>query len=133
MVFDIAAVKLPMLRIINNLPQHVAGVHAFADVDEAEYESTLDELFDNFLKRHSKINFLLILETEIKNFSPGKWCGNIKLGLKYFFRWNKFVLVTDKKYLRGFSDLFKYILPGQFKSFPLDELDTAIKWVTEIK
>jgi hypothetical protein len=122
-----------MVRVINNLPGHVAGVHAYADVDEKEYESTLDRLFNNFLTRHKKINFLLVLETEIKNFSPGKWCGNIKLGLKYFFRWNKVVLVTDKKYLRGFSDLFKYILPGKFRSFPLDELDTAIKWLAETK
>ncbi|MDB5125460.1 MAG: hypothetical protein JWP94_3589 [Mucilaginibacter sp.] len=122
-----------MLKVINNLPRHVAGVHAYADVDEAEYESTLEGLFNNFLEQHNKINFLLVLETEIKNFSPGKWCGNIKLGLKYFFRWNKVVLVTDKKYLRGFSDLFKYILPGKFRSFPLDELDTAIKWLAETK
>ncbi|MDP9048333.1 MAG: STAS/SEC14 domain-containing protein [Bacteroidota bacterium] len=122
-----------MLRIINNLPRHVAGVHAYADVDEVEYESTLDRLFNNFVERQNKINFLLVLETEIKNYSPGKWCGNIRLGLKYFFRWNKVVLVTDKKYLRGFSDLFKYILPGQFRSFPLDELDSAIRWVVETK
>ena len=73
-----------MLRVINNLPRHVAGVHAFADVDEMEYESTLDGLFNNFVERQNKINFLLVLETEIKNFSPGKWCGNIRLGLKYF-------------------------------------------------
>jgi hypothetical protein len=120
-----------MLRVINNLPRHVAGVHAYADVDEVEYESTLERLFNNFLERHNKINFLLVLETEIENFSPGKWCGNIKLGLKYFFRWNKVVLVTDKKYLHGFSDLFKYILPGKFRSFSLDELDRAIRWLAE--
>jgi hypothetical protein len=120
-----------MVRVINNLPGHVAGVHAYADVDEQEYESTLERLFNNFLAQHKKINFLLVLETEIKNFSPGKWCGNIRLGLKYFFKWNKVVLVTDKKYLHGFSDLFKYILPGKFRSFSLDELDRAIRWVAE--
>ncbi len=120
-----------MLRRIDYLPRHVTGVHAFDKVNETEYESALDELFDSMVKRHNKINFLLVLETEIKNFSPGKWCGNIKLGLKYFFRWNKVVVVSDRKEVHGFSDLFRYILPGKFRSFPLDQLDEAIKWVAE--
>ena|SRR5471030_906433 len=120
-----------MLRVINNLPQHVAGVHAFADVDDMEYENALDSLFDNKVKRHKKINFLLVLETEIKNFSPGKWCGNIKLGFKYFFKWNKVGVVSDQKGVHGFSDLFRYILPGKFKSFSLEELDQAVRWVVE--
>jgi len=118
-----------MLRLIHYLPQHVTGVHAFDKVNDTEYENALDNLFDSVLKRHRKINFLLVLETEIKNFSPGKWCGNIKLGLKYFFRWNKVVVVSDQRGVRGFSDLFRYILPGKFRSFPLDQLDQAVRWV----
>jgi hypothetical protein len=120
-----------MLRQIYYLPQHVTGVHAFDQVNDTEYESALDNLFDKVLKRHGKINFLLVLEAEIKNFSPGKWCGNIKLGLKYFFRWNKVVVVSDQRGVLGFSDLFRYILPGKFRSFPLDQLDQAVRWVAE--
>jgi hypothetical protein len=122
-----------MLRLIHYLPRHVTGVHAFDKVNETEYETALDELFESMLKRHNKINFLLILETEIKNFSPGKWCGNIKLGLKYFFRWNKVVVVSDQIGVHGFSDLFRYILPGKFRTFPLDQLDQAIRWIAEIQ
>jgi hypothetical protein len=120
-----------MLRLIHYLPRHVTGVHAFDKVNDTEYESALDELFGSMVKSHSKINFLLVHEADINNFSPGNWCGNIKLGLKYFFRWNKVVVVSDRKEVRGFSDLFKYILPGKFKSFPLDELHQAVRWVTE--
>ena len=120
-----------MLRQINYLPRHVTGVHAFDRVNETEYESALDELFDSMVKSHNKINFLLVHEADINNFSSGNWCGNIKLGLKYFFRWNKVVVVSDRKEVRGFSDFFKYILPGKFKSFPLDELHQAVRWVTE--
>jgi len=120
-----------MLRQIIYLPRHATGVHAFDRVNETEYESALDELFDSMVKSHNKINFLLVHEADINNFSSGNWCGNIKLGLKYFFRWNKVVVVSDRKEVRGFSDFFKYILPGKFKSFPLDELHQAVRWVTE--
>jgi hypothetical protein len=120
-----------MLQLINNLPPHVVGVHAFADVTEAEYADTLIVLFDELLKKSKRINFILVLETKIKNFVPGMWCGSIKLGLKYFFEWSKVAVVSDQKGIRGYSDLFKYIIPGKFRSFPLDQLDQAVRWVDE--
>jgi len=119
-----------MLQSIN-LPPHVVGIHAFANVTETEYENKLVSLFNDLIKRNTKINFILVLETKIKNFAPGMWCGNIKLGLKYFFKWRKVVVVTDQKGMLGYSDLFKYFIPGKFRSFPLDQLDKAIRWVDE--
>jgi hypothetical protein len=118
-----------MLQFINDLPPQVIGIHAYADVKEAEYEDTLIPLFENSIKRFRKIKFVLVLETDIMNFSSGAWCGNVKLGFKYFFRWNKIAIVTDQKLVLGYSDLFKYLIPGKFRRFPLDQLDKAIRWV----
>ena len=57
-------------------------------VAETEYENALIPLLGGLLKRNKKIHFLLVLETDIINFAPGKWCGNVKIGLKYFLqRW----------------------------------------------
>jgi hypothetical protein len=119
-----------MLQTINDLPPHVAGTHAFADVTEKEYESVLTPMLAGQLETNKKINFILVLETDIKNFASGAWCGNIKIGLKYFFKWKRVAIVTDQKGVLGYSDLFKYIIPGKFKKFPLDQLDTAIRWVS---
>jgi hypothetical protein len=119
-----------MLQLINDLPSRIAGIHAFADVTEMEYERTLIPLLDKLVERTRKINFILVLETEIGNFTSGAWCGNIKIGLKYFFRWNKVAIVTDQQCVMGYSDLFKYIIPGKFRRFPLDQLDKAIRWVS---
>ena len=120
-----------MLELINNLPLHVAGIHAFADVTRKEYEAFLKQLLRSFLKKNKKINFVLVLETDIEDFEPGMWCGNAKIGLQYFFKWNKVAIVTDQKSVPGYSDLFKYIIPGKFMRFPLDDLDKALIWVAE--
>jgi hypothetical protein len=119
-----------MLQLINDLPPHVAGLHAFAEVTETEYEDALVPIIDKVLEENSKINFVLILETDIKNFTSGAWCGNIKIGFKYFFKWGRVALVTDQKSVMGYSDLFKYIIPGKFRYFPLDQLAAAIRWVS---
>jgi hypothetical protein len=120
-----------MLQLINDLPPHVVGIHAFAEVTETEYENALVPLLDKLLARKRRINFILVLETDIKDFVPGMWCGSIRIGLKYFFKWNKVAIVTDQKRVLGYSDLFKYIIPGKFKKFPLDQLDKAIRWGSE--
>jgi len=120
-----------MLQLINDLPPHVTGLHAYADVTKTEYESALIPLLDNLLKKNRKINFILVLETDIKDFEPGAWCGNIKIGFKYFFKWNKVAVITDQKGVHGFSDLFRFVIPGKYKSFPLDQIDKALRWVAE--
>ncbi len=122
-----------MLKLINDLPPHVAGIHAYADGTKEEYEAELIPLLDNLLKTNRKINLILVLETDIKDFEPGAWCGNIRIGLKYFFKWNKVAVVTDQKGVHGFSDLFRYIIPGKYKTFPLDQIDKALIWVAEKK
>ena len=120
-----------MLKLINDLPPNVMGIHAFADVTDAEYEAMLIPLLENEVKIYKKINFILVLETDIKNFASGAWCGSVKIGLKYFLRWKKVAIVTDQKGVLGYSDLFKYIIPGQFCTYPLVHLDKALRWVTE--
>ncbi|MDB5017616.1 MAG: hypothetical protein JWQ84_2448 [Mucilaginibacter sp.] len=119
-----------MLQLISDLPPHVAGIHAFADVTEEEYTAILCPLIDDLLKRSGKINLVLVLETDIANFVSGAWCGNVKLGFKYFFKWKRVAVVTDQRRVLGYSDLFKYIIPGKFKKFPLDHLGQAIRWVS---
>lgn len=119
-----------MLQLINDLPPYVTGLHAFAEVSETEFENALVPIIDDLLQRNRKINFVLVLETDIKNFASGAWCGNIKIGFKYFFKWGRVALVTDQKSVMGYSDLFKYIIPGKFRYFPLDDLDKAIRWVS---
>ncbi|ASU34459.1 SpoIIAA family protein [Mucilaginibacter xinganensis] len=119
-----------MLKPIYDLPPHVAGLHAFDEVSETEYEDALIQIIDNLLIKNSKVNFVLVLETDIKNFASGAWCGNIKIGFRYFFKWGRVALVTDQKSVLGYSDLFKYIIPGKFRYFPLACLDQAVRWIS---
>lgn len=120
-----------MLKHIDYLPVHVLGMHAVGDVNSTDYEQALQPLLNEQVKRNGQINFLLVLETNIKNFTAGAWCGHVGIGLKYFTKWRKLAIVTDQKGVREFSHLFKYILPGQYRGYRLEELDEAVKWIAE--
>lgn len=120
-----------MLRYINDLPEHVVGIHAAGEVSKEDYEKVLIPRLEELVARQGEINYLLILETEVGNFTAGAWWDDFKLGLKHFTQWNRIAVVTDQKGVEWFTDAFTLFIPGKSKGFSLAQLDEAIKWVSE--
>ena len=120
-----------MLQLINDLPDYVVGIHAVGEVTKDDYEKVLLPKMDDLVKRQGEINYLLVLETDVQNFSIASWWEDLKLGLKNFTRWNKIAVVTDQKSVEWFSDAFRFFIPGKSKGFTLNELEQAIKWISE--
>jgi len=120
-----------MLQLIKDLPEHVAAIHAVGEVTSEDYEDTLVPVFDEFVNGGDEINYLLVQETNGSNFTPAVCWRELKLMLKYYRKWNKIAVVTDKSGVEWFTDVFKFVVPADTKGFTLDKLDEAIKWVSE--
>ncbi len=120
-----------MLQFINDLPDYVVGIHAIGEVTKEDYEKVLLPRINDLVKRQGEINYLLVLETDVINFSAGSWWEDLKLGLKNFKKWNKIAVVTDQKSVEWFSDIFRFFILGKSKGFRLIELDKAIQWISE--
>lgn len=75
--------------------------------------------------------YLLVLDTDVSNFSAAAWWSDLKIGLKHFTQWNKIAVVTDEKGVEWFTDVFSYFVPGQSKGFQANQLEEAKKWITE--
>jgi hypothetical protein len=120
-----------MLQFIRDLEPHVVGIHAVGEVTKEDIETVLIPRIDDLVKRQGEINYLLVLETDVKNFTVGAWWDDLKLGLKNFTKWNKIAIVSDQKGVEWFSDAFRFFIPGKSKGFSLDQLDEAVKWITD--
>lgn len=118
-----------MLQFINDLEPHVVGIHAIGEVTKEDVEGVLMPKIDELVQRQGEINYLLVLETDVKNWTAGAWWNDIKLGLKNFTKWNKVAVVTDQKGVEWFSDAFRFFIPGKSKGFSLDQLDEAVAWI----
>jgi len=121
-----------MLRYIKDLPGHVVGIHAVGEVSKDDYEKVLIPRLEELVNRQGEINYLLILETDVGNFTAGAWWDDFKLGMKHFTKWNKIAIVTDQKLVEWFSDAFRLFIPGTSRGFSIADLDEAVKWVSEI-
>lgn len=119
-----------MLQFINDLPPHVVGIHAVGDVTKEDIDTVLLPRLEELAAREGEINYILVLETSITNFTLAAWWEDFKIGIKNFTKWNRIAVVTDQKAVEWFSDAFKFLIPGKSKGFPLSQLDKAVEWVS---
>lgn len=120
-----------MLQRIKDLPQHVAGIHAVGKVTVNDYETILKPILDEKVSSIGDINYLVIFETDGSHFTPVALWRDLTLMMKYYRRWNKIAVVTDRRGVEWFSDVFKFVVPCESKGFTLERLDEAIKWISE--
>jgi hypothetical protein len=120
-----------MLQFINDLPEHVVGIRATGEVTKDEFDKVIMPRMDELVQRQGEINYILVLQTGVGNFTMGAWWDDVKLGLKHFTKWKKIAIVTDQTFVEKFTDVFSYFVPGESKGYKLTELDDAVKWVSE--
>lgn len=119
-----------MITLIDNIPGNVAGFRAMGDVGKADYENVVIPAIDALVKKQGSINFLLVLDTELKNFTIGALMKDLGVGLKHFTKWHKMAIVTGSGAINTFTDLFSFIAPGEAKGFKHAHMEEAIKWVS---
>jgi hypothetical protein len=121
-----------MLQFINDLPNNIIGIHAVGEVTKEDVDTVLIPRLDDLVKRQGEINYLLVLETDAQNFTAGAWLDDIKVGLKHFTKWKRVAVVTDQKSVEWFTThIFRFLIPGTAKGFPLDDLKDAVQWIAE--
>ncbi|OAQ38246.1 hypothetical protein A5893_15745 [Pedobacter psychrophilus] len=119
-----------MLTIIENLPAHVVGIEASGEVDADQVADVIIPALKLQVENYDEINYLLVLKTDVKNWSGGAWLQDLKAGVQNLTKWNKIAVATDEKMVEKFSDMFSVLSPGESKGFKLSEIEEAKKWVS---
>ena len=119
-----------MLEVMNDVPAHVAGFRAKGEVTKDDYEKVLIPAIDALAEKFGKLHFLMVLDTDVKNFTLGAWLDDAKVGIKHITKWHRMAIVTDQKAVEKFSDFFGVLVPGESKGFTHAQLQEAIEWVS---
>lgn len=122
-----------MLQIMKDLPEHVVGVRAMGRVNKDDYEHTLVPAIEKVAKEFNVINFLMILETDVANFTYGAWMQDAKISLKHYVKWHKVAIVTDQKVIEKISHFLSFVSPAEVKGFPVSDVELAKAWVAAPK
>lgn len=102
-----------MLTPMPDLPPFVFGITAIDTVTSKDIELVLLPELQNLVDNYNKIYYILVLDTEIKNFTAGSWFQDMKAGLKHFTKWKKIAVVTDEALVAKMPDPEKSCFVGR--------------------
>lgn len=120
-----------MIHYLQDLPLNIVGFKAIGEIIEKDFTETVMPKAKALIDKTDKLNYLLVLETSVKNFKIGVWMKDAILGIKHVTKWNKAAIVSDVESIRNFTDFFSYLMPGEFRGFEHKDLQQAIDWVSE--
>lgn len=120
-----------MIEVIPGMPPFVAPFKARDMVTRDDYEEVINPIVEKIYREYGKINYLLVINTPLENYSVGAWLKDVLLGFVYFTEWRKIAIVSEKKGIKTFTNIFGKIIPGQTRGFMMDELEEAKKWISQ--
>ncbi|MBD3907008.1 STAS/SEC14 domain-containing protein [Chryseobacterium sp. Ch-15] len=117
-----------MITILNDAPENVAAFNATGEITREDFENLVIPHVKSKVEQFDELNYLLYLNTDLDNFTMGAWLQDALLGIKNITKWNRVAIVTDKDGVQNFTDIFSVLMPGEFKSFPKENLYNALYW-----
>jgi len=120
-----------MINKIENLPLNIVGFRVLETVDEKDFTETVMPEVEALISKINNLNYLLVLDTSITNFTFGVWIKDALMGIKHLTKWNRAAIVTDVNGIRNFTEFFSKVMPGEFRAFQHKDLQYAIDWTSE--
>lgn len=118
-----------MIKIIKNAPENIAAFAASGEVSAQDFEIVYEEVRKK-VRQEGELNYLLKLDTDVKNFTAGAWIQDLLLGIKNLTKWNRCAIVSDDRAVKIVTDISNKFTIGEFKVFAHSDLDRAMNWVS---
>lgn len=117
-----------MLQSITTAPRNIAAFEASGDITKEDFDRVI-KIVDEKIEQEGELNYLLKLDTPLRNFTFAAWMNDAWLGIKNITKWNRCAIVTDKESVQKFTDMFSKIMIGEFRGYDQEEYDKAEHWV----
>ena len=72
-----------MITYLENLPPNIVGFKATGEITEKDFTETVIPKVKTLIDKIDKLNYLLVLETSVKNFTVGAWMKDAVMGVKH--------------------------------------------------
>ncbi len=109
----------------------MVGFRATGEVVKDDFENVVMPEVKKLVEKTDRLNYMLVLDTSVKNFSFGAWFKDAALGIKNLTKWNRAAIITDSEGVKKFTAVFSVLMPGEFRAFEHHDLQLATDWASE--
>lgn len=118
-----------MIEALTGFPDNVAAFACHGHVTHADYTTVLVPDVDKRLARHDKLRIYYEVGPDFTGIDPGAAWEDTKTGLAHWFHWERMAVVTDLDWISHAVKMFGFLMPGQFRVFPLVDSTAAREWI----
>jgi hypothetical protein len=119
-----------MIELLPDMPKGVTGVRVSGRLrgDEVrEIKPTVEEML-----KTDEIRIVEVIAPDYEGFGPGGLLEDLKLGFStvwpHHAAFKRIAIVSDKAWVANTVHALAWMIPGDLKTFKLDELDKAKEW-----
>jgi hypothetical protein len=109
-------------------PSSVLAFRAVGEIDERDYENTLKPAVEAMMQDRGELRFVYVLGDEFDRYTVGAEWEDAKLGLGHLTKWRRAAVATNHDWVRHLLGMFGWMMPGEVRVFPVDDVDAAIAW-----
>lgn len=109
-------------------PGTVLAVKAVGKVETSDYATVLEPAVESMIAEQGKVRFVYVLGEEFDAYTAGASWEDAKLGISHASKWERIAVVTDSDALRQVVGILGWMIPGEVKTFRLEEQARAIDW-----
>ncbi len=109
-------------------PDNVLAFRAVGKIEKSDYDTVLEPAVETMIADKGELRFVYVLGDEFDSYTMGATWEDTKLGIGHVSKWRRIAIVTNHDWVRHLVGMFGWMVPGEIKTFPVDEENPAIEW-----
>jgi hypothetical protein len=121
-----------VIERLTDMPPGTIGFRAAGEIEREDYDEVLVPELRRALEAGRGLRTLYLIE-DLDEIEPGALWADTRLGfdlgVRHHEAWIRSAIVTDIHWMARATKLFAWMIPGEARVFPRDELEQAKTWV----
>jgi SpoIIAA-like len=121
-----------VIERLTDMPSGTIGFRAAGEIEREDYDDVLVPELRRALEAGGGLRTLYVIE-DLDEIEPGALWADARLGfdlgVRHHEAWICSAIVTDIEWMARATKLFAWMIPGEARVFPRDELEQAKTWV----
>jgi hypothetical protein len=123
---------LAVIERLTDMAPGTIGFRAAGEIERDDYDEVLVPQLRRALEAGGGLRTLYLIE-DLDEIEPGALWADTRLGfdlgVRHHEAWIRAAIVTDIDWMARATKLFAWMIPGEARVFPRDELEQAKAWV----
>lgn len=120
-----------MIEILPESRGNILGFRATGTLSDRDYKEIVIPKLESLFAAHGKLNVLFFMDEDFEGWDmKGAW-DDASYGMKHRADFEKLALVGGPEWVHWCFKLAGFLMKGEIRIFPVDELEKAWAWIED--